>query len=428
MTYCSPWSLSAPSRGQAAAERGRVADVDAGVDLADGPLRVGGVPLLDDRAHRPSSSRTMRPSPVGSSTSAVRTVSTLPARAVGRDERGDGRRAQQGGVAVDQQDRPVQIGDGGEGDGGGVPGAVLLVLDDGQRRRGDLAPGAPRRPPGPSPPRRRWPRPAGARPRRARGRAGCARPGCAGPWAWPTACGCPARRRGRRRRPGPLARRRAPMVPAGSRISSDGDRCVCWGTRTRTETARLQRPAGCRLPHPPPATRVAAQAPPRDGARPEPRAARPRACTGTGRGAPGDAGSSRRPPYGGVGYGYVARVHDGRRPRAEAAPAAPGDTLVRTHAHPAHRATPARRPERRPAGERARQGEGRDGADRSLRLRDRALPRAGRDRPGRLGLGAVLARRGPGRRLLLLDAARRHRRATTATSPTGRSRRSGRCG
>ena len=27
----------------------------------------------------------------------------------------------------------------------------------------------------------------------------------------------------------------------------------CWGTRTRTETARLQRPAGCRLPHPPPA-------------------------------------------------------------------------------------------------------------------------------------------------------------------------------
>src|SRR5215218_4793993 len=25
-----------------------------------------------------------------------------------------------------------------------------------------------------------------------------------------------------------------------------------WGTRTRTETARLQRPAGCRLPHPPP--------------------------------------------------------------------------------------------------------------------------------------------------------------------------------
>ncbi len=26
---------------------------------------------------------------------------------------------------------------------------------------------------------------------------------------------------------------------------------VGWGTRTRTETARLQRPAGCRLPHPP---------------------------------------------------------------------------------------------------------------------------------------------------------------------------------
>ena len=32
----------------------------------------------------------------------------------------------------------------------------------------------------------------------------------------------------------------------------DGLDGLRWGTRTRTETARLQRPAGCRLPHPPP--------------------------------------------------------------------------------------------------------------------------------------------------------------------------------
>ena len=44
-----------------------------------------------------------------------------------------------------------------------------------------------------------------------------------------------------------LARAVERLGPA--RTGSDGGG---WGTRTRTETARLQRPAGCRLPHPPP--------------------------------------------------------------------------------------------------------------------------------------------------------------------------------
>ena len=52
MTYCSPWSLSAPRPASARRRARGVADVDAGVDLADRPLLVGGVPLLDDRPHR----------------------------------------------------------------------------------------------------------------------------------------------------------------------------------------------------------------------------------------------------------------------------------------------------------------------------------------------------------------------------------------
>src|ERR687893_927242 len=43
-------------------------------------------------------------------------------------------------------------------------------------------------------------------------------------------------------------------APGGSGSDTDLlglDVDVCWGTRTRTETSRLQRPAGCRLPHPP---------------------------------------------------------------------------------------------------------------------------------------------------------------------------------
>ena len=42
----------------------------------------------------------------------------------------------------------------------------------------------------------------------------------------------------------------APRTAVPPRRSKDG-----WETRTRTETARLQRPAGCRLPHLPPARR-----------------------------------------------------------------------------------------------------------------------------------------------------------------------------
>ena len=52
------------------------------------------------------------------------------------------------------------------------------------------------------------------------------------------------RRRGRPRR---RERRQGFQARRGDTLLS----AVGWGTRTRTETARLQRPAGCRLPHPP---------------------------------------------------------------------------------------------------------------------------------------------------------------------------------
>ena len=368
----------------------------------------------------------MRPSPVGSSTSAVRTVSTLPARAVGLDERGDRRRAQQRGVAVDQQHRPVEVGHGGQRHGGGVPGPVLLLLDDGQRAGRDLAPGAPRPRPGRRPRRRRSRRRPAARRRRARGRAGCGRRGCAAPWASPTACGCPGRRRGRRRRRRAGAGRRRFLRAHGSPRTATV--LLRWGTRTRTETARLQRPAGCRLPHPPPAARVATQVRHATAPAAEPRAGPRR---GMHRHPPGASGrrSSRRPPYGAVGYGDVARcmtVADRARGRPHTAP---GDSLVRSRPHPPHGPAP-RRPTRTPACRRTR----------SARRRARSssvmlyvfvvvpVPRAGRRRPRRLGLGAVLARRRPRRRLLLPHAARGHRRLPPATSPTARSRRSGRCG
>src|SRR3954468_13439618 len=92
---------------------------------------------------------------------------------------------------------------------------------------------------------------------------------------------------------------------------------LCWGTRTRTETARLQRPAGCRLPHPPPAARVGTQVPPAAAPAPEPTArAAGRAASASVRG----LAPSRRVPYGGVGYGAVAQLHDGLRPRAGPVP------------------------------------------------------------------------------------------------------------
>ena len=64
----------------------------------------------------------------------------------------------------------------------------------------------------------------------------------------------------------------------------------------------------------------------------------------------------------------------------------------------------------------------------ALRLRGRAVPRPGRRRPRRLGLGPVLARRRPRPSASTSSRCSASPSATTGTSPTGRSRRSGRCG
>ena len=100
-----------------------------------------------------------------------------------------------------------------------------------------------------------------ARPRRACDRPACARPSRAAPWDGSSACGCPPPPRARRPRSGgrpslqaPRVRRhRFPASLAGrpARPPAATEATQGWGTRTRTETARLQRPAGCRLPHPP---------------------------------------------------------------------------------------------------------------------------------------------------------------------------------
>ena len=209
----------------------------------------------------------MRPSPVGSSTSAVRTVSTLPAGAVRLDEGGHRRGAQQRGVAVDQQHRARR--GRGRRRARRRRRARSRSARAGRRaaRRARSAPGAPRPRPGPTP---------------TTTTVAAAWSGSAAASTWPSRLRPPrvCSTLGvddRIRVPCPAARTTTAAIIG----DEDGDvSCgltdllgrrqvvLRWGTRTRTETARLQRPAGCRLPHPPPAARVATQAPPRDDARP----------------------------------------------------------------------------------------------------------------------------------------------------------------
>ncbi|CAA9250638.1 MAG: Fatty acid desaturase; Delta-9 fatty acid desaturase, partial [uncultured Blastococcus sp.] len=90
---------------------------------------------------------------------------------------------------------------------------------------------------------------------------------------------------------------------------------------------------------------------------------------------------------------------------------------VRSRTDPAHGPAPHGRTERQPPRERPRWREGRAGADHALRVRDRPVPGAGRDRAGRLGLGVVVDRRLAVRGLLLPHPARGHRRLPPALHP-----------
>src|SRR5215213_5409692 len=228
-------------------------------------------------------------------------------------------------------------------------------------------------------------------------------------------------------------------------LRRSGPSALCWGTRTRTETARLQRPAGCRLPHPPPA----AGGPPR-GRRAD---GHPTGSLGPGRAEgtrrapvgtpaarvpavrPGSnprTGSGGRPPYAAVGYGHVTWGRGVQQSASTRATFLPRRHLVRSCPHPAHGSPAHRGSERRVARQCPRQREGHTGAAHALRVRHRAVPGPGRGRPRRLGLGAVVDRCDPLRRLLLPDAAGRHRRLPPALHPWlvqgehGAARRAGR--
>ena len=350
----------------------------------------------------------MRPSPVGSSTSAVSTVSTLPADSCASTRAASVAGAQQRRVPVDEQDGPVEVRDGGQRDRGRVPGAELLRLRRPAARRARS--------------RARWclhrlP----ARTDDDDGRRGPQRVG-RGEHVAEHRAAAEGVQHLRRRRPHPGA------LPGGEdddggdrRPAGDGDvSCgitdllgrrrhgLRWGTRTRTETARLQRPAGCRLPHPPPAARgghAGAAARPAPGAEPRADASRRQAPSRPTRPAPPTSVRRRR---------LRCRRLRGRSPAHDGADRAPGDVpssrslFVRSRTDPAHGPAPPRRPERRTPGQRARHG-----ARASLEIVTLyvfvvgAVRGARRRRPGGVGVGPVLARRRPRRRLLLPHAARR---------------------
>jgi len=124
--------------GESPPERRRVADVDTGVDLPDGPLLGGGVALLDDRPD----------TAVGTAhdaTEAGRLVDlscedgeNVARGAVGLHQAGHRGGPQQRGVTVHEEDRPLQVGQRVERHGRGVTRAPLLLLDDGHRARRHL--------------------------------------------------------------------------------------------------------------------------------------------------------------------------------------------------------------------------------------------------------------------------------------------------
>ena len=239
--YSSPWALSRESRPTASRSARVVERVDRRRDLAHGQL---------GRARRPSARRRAPTEPSAPRGSPGRTrsgrrrslVSIVAAR---RRARRRARRSvvgrEQRRVAGQDDDRAGRVRrDRVEREPHGVPGAVLLVLHDRDR--------------------------VAARSRRRCAVTSSRR--C--PTTTTVCCGCkralaartcPSSERPakpcstlgvRRLHPGALARREhdhRERAPRGL-PSIGGTVAAPLGTGTRTQTARLQRPAGCQLPHP----------------------------------------------------------------------------------------------------------------------------------------------------------------------------------
>ena len=190
---------------EAVAQGGGVEGVDAGVDLADGALGVGGVLLLDDAARPSPSARRARSgrSRWGRRATAVRTVTALPWPACVASEQARRVSAvEQRDVAVGDDDRAVSRGRPARAQADRVAGAELLVLDRGGRPRAatsarcavDLVAAVPDDDD----------QVVGLE--RLGGGDRVVRPGCgrrrrAGPSGSTTSSGCPRQRRGRPRRP-----------------------------------------------------------------------------------------------------------------------------------------------------------------------------------------------------------------------------------
>ena len=197
--YSSPWALCPGDPAEGRAQQLGVEGVDAGVDLADRPLRLVGVLLLDDAEHR-AVGVAQHPAVAGRVVDGGGHDGDRGAAArVPADQVAQGGGLQQGYVAVRHQDGAADLGDRVERALDGPAGAGDVVLVDHDRARvegldlgGDLVPTVPDDDHELVPGRRRGRRPS-------RGRAGCDHRSDAGPSESPTSCGCLRQRRGRRR-------------------------------------------------------------------------------------------------------------------------------------------------------------------------------------------------------------------------------------
>ena len=116
----------------------RLERVHAGVDLADRPLVGGRVALLDDRVHGAGDGlRITRPRPYGFSTSAVRMVAAAPTASCASTSEVSVPGRSSGTSPLTTTTVP-DSGPALERQPGRMPGAALLLLQHGQRVRGDL--------------------------------------------------------------------------------------------------------------------------------------------------------------------------------------------------------------------------------------------------------------------------------------------------